>query len=540
MPDKIAFIFCENFVRDAQNALAVEGLEDAVVATFPARCGRPPLTADELTAILESMDDVAHVEVFGSCCLSSLTDFNTNNRSILIHRHSFCFELIADTALIEQYLARGAYLTTPGWLNRWPAAIERSGFDKETAREMYAETTSGIVLFDTGTNKQSAEHLELFADFVDKPFEILCIGLSVLRMRLAKSTLAWQLADQKKKYTSELRDIRKQSSTHAMAIDLLSNLTRIVDEAQAIEAMLDVYSMLFAPQRLYYLDFQKGKPNKLWTRPTLANMHKKEAITTYLAGFSQDVGYTESGNGFLLRIVQRGVFKGVIAIEEIALPEYLDQYLNLALSIANICELPIENARKYQKLIQTEEMLKKANADLRHLSTNDSLTGIANRRAYDNYIEKEWKRMLRNNTSLSLIVCDIDFFKLYNDLYGHKQGDICLHAVAQIIHNLTMRPGDFVGRYGGEEFVVVLPDTTLHGAIHVAENIRLEIAQCRIPHEHSVVAPYVTLSFGVSQTMMPKAKNMSPAKLFTTADSALYEAKQQGRNRVITQKVEGE
>ncbi|NTW99903.1 MAG: diguanylate cyclase, partial [Geobacteraceae bacterium] len=451
-----------------------------------------------------------------------------------------CFELIADPVIISHYLAKGSYLTTPGWLADWPAAMKKLGFNQETAREMFAETTTGIVLFDTGVDERSAEHLQLFADYVNRPYEIFFTGLSVPRLLFARASLTWQLADQKKKSIAEISALQKQSATHAMAIDLLANLAHIVDEEQAIEAMLDVYSMLFAPKRVCYLSFQDGQPDNLWTRPSQTSPHETETIKKNLAGLHHESGYTESGSGFFVRIVQRGEVRGVIAVEEIAFPEYLNQYLNMALGIVNICELPIENARKYQKLIQTEEMLRKANDDLFLLSTTDSLTGISNRRAYDEYIRIEWKRMLRNRSPLSLIIGDIDFFKQYNDLYGHKQGDMCLHIVAQTIRELVVRPRDFVGRYGGEEFVIVLPDTPIEGAFHIAEKIRAAVAHHGIPHKRSVVAPYVTISLGVSSATLPKAKDLSPALLFTMADAAMYEAKQQGRNCSVVRNAENE
>jgi diguanylate cyclase (GGDEF)-like protein len=538
--NKIAFALCVHYLREAQAALTAEGLEDVVVVAFPARCGRPPLAPEELNAIIDPTGDVEQVEVFGSCCLSALIDSATDGRRLHIHRFDSCFEFVADPALIDQYLQKGVYLTTPGWLANWPRNMERLGMNQETVREMFAETTTGIVLLDTGIDEQSAAHLRAFADYVERPCEMLCTGLSVPRLLIVRSALTWQTEDRRKKCVEDIRDLQKQSATHAMAIDLLSNLARISDEAQAIEGMLDVYTMLFAPQRLCYLGFQDGLPDKLWIRPPQSDTHEMETIKNRLAGFQQESGYTESGRGFLLRIVRRGEVRGVIAVEEIAFPEYLDHYLNLALGIVDICELPIENARKYQKLIETEEMLRKANEDLLHLATTDALTGIANRRAFDEYVEIEWRRMLRNNTPLSLIVCDIDFFKKYNDRYGHKSGDICLHAVAQTIRKVALRPGDFVARYGGEEFVVVLPNTSADGAFHIAENIRAAVAQSAIPHEDSEAAPYVTLSLGVTQVMPSEAKDLPLATLFRTADAALYEAKQQGRNRAVLQNIEAE
>lgn len=536
MADRLAFVLCEHYVNEARKALSAEGLDNAVLAVLPARCGRPQLTYDELAAIIAPLGD-ADIEVFGGCCVSGLANSSINGRNVRVHKLNSCFELIADPDIINQYLSKGAYLTSLGWLADWHVFMERLGLNKETAAEMFAETTSGIVLLDTGVDDRGYRLLREFAAYVSRPFEVFQTGISVMRLLLVRLVLTWQMKECNVKSEAEIRDLHKQSAKYAMAIDLLANLALISEEEQAVEAMMDVYIMLFAPRRLSYLSYMDGKPDRLWIRPFLPDAGETESVKNKLSGFSQESGFMESGRGFFLRIVQRDQVRGVIAVDEITFPEYIDQYLNLALDIVNICDLPIRNAREYQKLIRTEEMLRKANEDLLHLVTTDSLTGIANRRAYDEYIELEWKRMLRNKTPLSLIVCDIDFFKEYNDLYGHKDGDFCLHSVAQIIRSLASRPGDFAARYGGEEFVVLLPDTPMEGAFHIAEEIRKAVEEYAIPHARSIAAPHVTLSLGVSHVATEQAKVISPAALFIAADDALYAAKRQGRNRTVKQRI---
>ncbi len=180
--------------------------------------------------------------------------------------------------------------------------------------------------------------------------------------------------------------------------------------------------------------------------------------------------------------------------------------------------------------------LQKANRELQRLVSVDGLTQIANRRYFDDCLEKEWKRMIREQSIISLILCDIDFFKLYNDNYGHQEGDKCLKAVAQAINSAIKRPADIVARYGGEEFVVILPNTESEGAFFVAERIRQEILKLKIPHVHSEADQYITLSLGVSTAAMNQG--IPPEALIESADRALYEAKEQGRNRAILQKID--
>lgn len=180
---------------------------------------------------------------------------------------------------------------------------------------------------------------------------------------------------------------------------------------------------------------------------------------------------------------------------------------------------------------QAEVALEKANRELRRLSVLDDLTQVANRRRFDETLSGEWRRLSRDRAPLSLIFCDIDYFKLYNDTYGHQAGDNCLRAVADTISANCQRPGDFVARYGGEEFVVILPNTEVKGAVNLAEDIREEIERLKIPHMRSQVSPYITLSLGVT-SVFPTA-GIIPESLVGVADKALYEAKNQGRNRTV-------
>ena len=167
---------------------------------------------------------------------------------------------------------------------------------------------------------------------------------------------------------------------------------------------------------------------------------------------------------------------------------------------------------------------------LSHLSKHDGLTGICNRSKFDEFIQDEWQRGLRDKTSLSLIFIDIDFFKKFNDYYGHTAGDDCLKKVAQTINNSLERSVDLAARYGGEEFVCVLPNTDPAGAKHIAELIRSNIFKLQLAHKESTVEPVVTISLGIS-SVIPDDES-SAIVLIQTADKMLYKAKEQGRNIV--------
>ncbi len=179
-----------------------------------------------------------------------------------------------------------------------------------------------------------------------------------------------------------------------------------------------------------------------------------------------------------------------------------------------------------------ERRLQQANRELERLATEDGLTKLYNRRHFDQYLGMEWRRQIRAHNQIALIMCDVDFFKKYNDHYGHQAGDACLRSVADSIRKRVRRSADLIARYGGEEFAIVMPETDIIGAHHIAEMIRHELLLLRIPHIRSSVAPCVTISCGIA-SMFPSA-NTKPQTLIQRADQALYRAKAKGRNCVVS------
>jgi len=190
----------------------------------------------------------------------------------------------------------------------------------------------------------------------------------------------------------------------------------------------------------------------------------------------------------------------------------------------------LERDEAFRALEESRAKLAEANRDLQKLSTLDGLTGIANRRGFDETILKEWQRAIRSSKPISLVMLDIDFFKLYNDHYGHQGGDDCLKSVADRLNEDLHRETDFLARYGGEEFSVILPDTDLDGAIKVAEAMRESIQSMKIPHAKSNISAFVSISIGVSSVVPQQGTN--PDDLISAADQTLYMAKEDGRNRV--------
>ena len=240
-------------------------------------------------------------------------------------------------------------------------------------------------------------------------------------------------------------------------------------------------------------------------------------------------------------LLNQGKLNGIIYLENnLTTGAFTSERVEILRILSAQAAVSIENSRLYakladyshtleQKVEERTKELQNANQELELLANLDGLTQVANRRYFDDYLAREWKRMAREQKSLSLILFDVDFFKRYNDYYGHQAGDDCLVKVAQAVKQAVKRPADLVARYGGEEFVLVLPNTDIEGASVIAKNIQDELLYLQIAHEKSEVSRFVTISIGIA-CQIPTLETNSK-QMIGEADAALYMAKRQGRNR---------
>lgn len=230
-----------------------------------------------------------------------------------------------------------------------------------------------------------------------------------------------------------------------------------------------------------------------------------------------------------LRLKQDTVSMQIPVIFVTAKSEAVDEEFGLKLGavdyITKPFHLPIVRAR-----VQNHLALKLKADLLESMALLDGLTNIPNRRRFNEALDVEWKRAQRSGSLLAIIMMDVDFFKNYNDHYGHGAGDACLKMVASTLVATACRPGDLVARYGGEEFVVLLPETDAEGARLLAENLRSQIEALQIPHEFSGASPWVTISAGYA-SVSPDQEEKEHG-LLDAADQMLYRAKESGRNRV--------
>jgi diguanylate cyclase (GGDEF)-like protein len=205
----------------------------------------------------------------------------------------------------------------------------------------------------------------------------------------------------------------------------------------------------------------------------------------------------------------------------------LEILLDTTAEHAELVELEFQ--REITDYQEAEKTLQQANRELENLSYVDALTQVANRRQFEEYLEQKWEEAQHENNPLSLIMADVDYFKRYNDEYGHQAGDYCLIRVAQAISKAVVDSDDLVARYGGEEFAIILSNASAERVVKVAESIRTEIQKLGIPHRQSFVSHNITLSLGIASLLPSRLDSLK--SLIALADKALYQAKDQGRDR---------
>ena len=653
MTGKLCLLCCRNFHLEVAAVIAAEGWTDVSVADFPARCGHPPLSWEELRPLLDK--DCTQVLILGRACLEGLGSPPADWPPVKVLQQQECFDLIAGTTLVAEAIARDAYLLTPGWLADWQGNLNKMGFDESNAAGFFRDFARELLLLDTGVVADTQQKLDEFARTVGLPVTRLSVGVDYLRQLLGRLVGEWRLGETQWVLRERERDYARELADHKSAMDFLGRLPLLKDERETVAAIEEMFHMLFAPQEFHYVPFEKGM--------ACIDGVQESGLAQQILALHNDWAWTDSQTGFLLRIARADKTLGVIAVDHFAFPEYRDRYLNLALSIAGVAGLAIDNARTYRQIKETEEALRKserslklaqAMAHLGHWELNvdsgdtywsdetyrilgyepenlvpshaaflqaihpedrerveksiqavhrgggfdiefkvvlpdgrtrvlhgtgeaillgtdqqpqiigtirditvlertellgvvqditeqkelqwklerqartDPLTGCANRRHFMELAEHELARARRYAEDVSVLMLDLDHFKEINDRHGHQAGDLVLQRLVQICQS-TLRAEDAVGRLGGEEFAILLPESGLKKAQEVAERLCRAVATAEVPMAGKEPVRFTT-SIGVA-TLAREDANISV--VLGRADKALYEAKNTGRNRVV-------
>jgi len=355
MSEKLQFFVCDNFKADTISVLSTGNFDDINPEFFPSRCSRPAKTNKPFSS-LKLFDNGSD----NNKCLCGCSCLSENDKNFLDSKNikqlylDNCFKMFAPKAIIEQKMSEGAYIITPDWLSRWKIWARQWG-NKELIREMFSESITKLVLLDTGVDPNSNEYLRDFSEYVNCPTETMKIGLDYYKFYLENEILKWRL--NKNKSISSKIGVKTQSD-YAMALDLMANLPRTEKEDVLANRIMEILIMMFAARKISYVSIVDSKPVNSWSIPS--DLDKKECVER-LSNFPQPIKLTESGNGFCIRIGKGDNILAVIELDEIAFPEKIDKYQNLALAMAEVFELSIENSRFYQNILEMNATLKNLN-----------------------------------------------------------------------------------------------------------------------------------------------------------------------------------
>ncbi len=346
MSAPIDILCCHNFQREVSAAVSAEGWTDVAVVAFPARCGRPPLAWEELRRLLPT--ECAQVLVVGRACLGTLGEAPAGFPPLRLLRQQQCFHIVASPALVDQAIADGAYLLTPAWLVDWRGRLAEMGFQPETAGEFFKDFAQRLLLLDTGIDADSATRLDELKHAIGLPAQRVQVGLDHTRLLLAQAVLEARLDLERAQWLKVEQQHRRELADHASGMDLLAQLARTQNEADAVAAIEDVFRMLFAPAAWHYLRVEAGQPQPDATLP--------DELLATMRGLAGAWAWTPSGKGFLLRIAREDQTLGLLAVDGLAFPEFREHYLNLALTMSGVCALAIDNARTRKRLVEAEKM----------------------------------------------------------------------------------------------------------------------------------------------------------------------------------------
>jgi len=360
--EKLILVSCDNYRRELEDAIRSEGFDDVELRTTPLLCGRPGARrrTDADRYIQEAHE--ANIRYVGCTCMCTPGDGHGHGR---ISREHGVY-LFAPSAMLDELIAAGSYLVTPGWLLHWNKHIDHWGFDEALAREYFAESVESIVLVDTGIEPSAAEHLERFAAFVQRPHTRVVVGMDVLRLSLWRIVQEWRLKRQEGSAVIHIARAERQKADYAMAMDILGDLARTHTKIDTVAKIVELFTVLFAPKEIgFYGTGESGAATHHGGGPPAPD-ERADVRDFILCG--EPYRYRDAEAGFFFRFTYDGATLGVIVLDRISFPEFMEHYIDLSVTISRVCGLALSNARIHDELLQSNESLRTALADVNTLS----------------------------------------------------------------------------------------------------------------------------------------------------------------------------
>ncbi len=350
MQNSWGILVCETLRHEVAAVVESEGLANVKVITLPLDCCRPANQSNHLNETVENCQNkYDHLVLIGGNCTSKIRLTSSSDHCTITHIDG-CFNLLLPEALVSKYQAEGAYLLTPGWLTGWPRHIKDWGFDQPTAQAFFEESCTRLVLLDTELDANSPALLADFSAFINKPFEVLPVGLDMLQLVLANV-----IHDKNGNAKQAMPVQNTKLADYGLVFDTMTRLVGLETEEKVARAIFELLDMICIPSVSAYLPFRNGQPGTLLTSPKTASLSSN--VINRMAGMCEKYAWSDSGTGFLFRSQRNQETLGIWLVEGIAIPQNKEHYLNLILNILPAIAMAVSNARNLEQLIDSQTSL---------------------------------------------------------------------------------------------------------------------------------------------------------------------------------------
>jgi len=361
MPEpRLYILVCASLAPELE-ALAGSLPAEVFLGSYPARCGRPQLTWDDLAGLLPELGAGDRVEVLGCRCLDTLGRWPAGCR---LQRLEHCFSPVAGDSVVAHYQERGQYLVTSGWLGEWPRHLADQGLSGAAAAALFAESVAGIVHLDTGVLPEAERQLEAFAGYLDRPHRTVWLGLDQLRLRVEAVVASWRAELKEARLAQRLNQTQRKNADYAMVLDLLKLIVQTTGKDAVQREILQLYQMMFAAREVAYLPIAQGSAATV-TRVGPGSPETDRGLKEAALTLEEPFRVLPSGAGFLLRVDFEGRVLGVVCVDRIALPDHLEQYLQVARETVVVCAVVLNNALNLEHLLAVSRQLMLNEAALR-------------------------------------------------------------------------------------------------------------------------------------------------------------------------------
>lgn len=490
--EKIQIFVCENFYPEYQEALKIEGFKDVEINVFPSLCDQKSRKAEVAEKINKANTNNSALICSNSCDALKLLP---NKNSIRTVTGNYCFSQLTSEEFFHYLTSQGSYVLGSGWLEKWKDHIENMGFNKDTARKFFQESSKQLVLIDAIKDKNNEKLIKELSSYVGLEYIIIPVELEGIRLTLKSMVFQWRLQTQEQANKLTINQLRNQCAEYSAIFDMLGKISTYSKRRQVIDQIKDLFIMVFGAQSFNFWNFQS------------------QLIPAEVKQFQNNVEkylLLKEDNRFLIKITWDDKLYGVIDVSGFLFPEYIEKYLNLALEISKISGLVFHNNAQYEEILESEK-------ELKYLSYHDSMTELLNR----TYINQKLFDPINDNKTC-VFMFDIDKLKYVNDKYGHEEGDKLIKSFAEILKQ-SFRENDIVARIGGDEFVAIIYDTDN------PEDIKQRIVELIDINNSSIKEKHLSVSVSIGYAM-PDNGNGVIEDLMREADKKMYEDKSRKRS----------